>query len=843
MNKKIVSAAIAVVSFCALAQDWVYDSASGTVSDGVWTFKASVASKTTNITFDTCWGYPEELSTLDLSKPVTDGGSTTYTITTLGTMFGNVSNWGKDVYETTNGMTLAKLILPPTGLTKICAACFCNLPALTNIVNFLPDSVTSIGTSGPNGALGDTFYGVKAEQDLRLMGLVGGLARMEFQGSKITSVTFGPGLERIGPGSNTQGTFDSCGNITNWVFSPYGCNLAMSKCTMALKSGTMQVANLRGFRKFETGGAFSGFSFSKVIFDDVLDDMGDGDAFKNCNNINEVVFRGKPPSNLIIKYRSYSATIPTYIRKLYKDDWAQYAEGGEISETGTTFSEAYCTSVGTTPANRPLLLLPTVKIGTAADFVTELTANPEGEFELTSDIDLTGSGYTTLPEFLGCLDGNGYTITGLGAQALFENLAGTIANLTIDGNVGGNVTQFSFAGDAVEGVFCRRNYSGTIVDSCVKNYKLTGNGQGCDIGMFAGQAINDASFVRCSTDASSTWKANNSANSHMSYAGGIVGHVKQNASPYRTVDIICCTNNAIGGFNKECYSGGAVGGIVGYVNNISALCTISGCVNNGEISSTFKGSTMGGLLGAGGATAGNSGKMLVLDCANNGPVTASATNGGFFLGGLAGTSVACLVVSNFVNRGNIVCETGVSYSAGFCSNGSGEVPRDVKQYYFNCANYGNISAVTEAAGFNASSKSNKDYSGTEIDYVNCANYGTVTSVITDEFIPAGIESKSTMYYARSNRKVQNAFAPTQNIEYFKDPHAANKWWFTVSDTVTAADDGYDVDAAVVTLNAGAATLGFGEWCKGTVNGVVVPELKQFCLDPVVAHRGLMIIYR
>lgn len=481
------------------------------------------------------------------------------------------------------------------------------------------------------------------------------------------------------------------------------------------------------------------------------------------------------------------------------------------------------------------------EISTAEEFVSLITADPAGSYTLTQDIDLTNSGYETIAEFRGSLDGAGHSIRGLGARPLFTTICGTVADLTVDGEVDGKVTAYSFAGDAIAGVFCATNDSGSILRSTVKNYKLAGSGSGCKIGLFAAVASNEATFEGCVTDESCTCNANNSANNHYSYGGCFVGVVRTSGTPVRAANFISCTNNAAGGFNMECYSGGSFGGIVGNFSSLEYPCVIRDCVNNGTISSNKKGSVMGGIFGGGGAAPGNDGKLLVVGCVNNGSVVASATSGGFWLGGLGGTCGSCIVLSNCVNRANISCASGSSNCAGLFNDGTGEIMKNTIQRCYDCANYGDISAMSQAGGFNASSKSNADYGGTGIYYSNCANYGTISSPIADEFVPAGLESKNRSFTARSNRTVGNSFAMTRNIEFYNDEHPEARWWFTVSDCITAEDGGYEAQSAAKALTKGAKALGLGEWCCGRVNGNIVPELVAFCQDPV--RKGLLLIIR
>src|SRR5574344_690906 len=106
-----------------------------------------------------------------------------------------------------------------------------------------------------------------------------------------------------------------------------------------------------------------------------------------------------------------------------------------------------------------------VDLGSAAEFVSNLTENPAGDYKLTTNIDLTGAGYTTIAEFSGTLDGAGHTLSGLGAQALCVTNSGSIAGLTIDG-AGTTWTQSDV------GIFCCVSFGGKFTDCVVKGYTL-----------------------------------------------------------------------------------------------------------------------------------------------------------------------------------------------------------------------------------------------------------------------------------------------------------------------------------------------------------------------------------
>lgn len=83
-GSELVALAALVFTVSAYAADWTYDSVAGTISDGVWTFNATVTSDN-KMSVGTCVTYPDTVSLLDFSKPVKDADDNVYTIKALNT--------------------------------------------------------------------------------------------------------------------------------------------------------------------------------------------------------------------------------------------------------------------------------------------------------------------------------------------------------------------------------------------------------------------------------------------------------------------------------------------------------------------------------------------------------------------------------------------------------------------------------------------------------------------------------------------------------------------------------------------------------------------------------------
>ena len=245
-------------------------------------------------------------------------------------------------------------------MTSIGTGAFCRTINCTKVVNYLPDSVTSLGNSA--------FAYCGARQDLFLRGFVGAAGRGIFYRSNIRSVTFGPAFTGIGDTSNKMRPFQGCSSITNIVFSPdaspfsivangfNGTNATLSKPLILYKVTSVG------------GSAFNGMKIPTIVFDDGIQSVGD---FYKVTLLTEVRFLGAPPSSATGTWADYgqstSTAVKTYIPWKFRQQWwpyaAEYVEGTTYTDSNapirlegktptSTFSSAYVT----TPAKRPLYL-------------------------------------------------------------------------------------------------------------------------------------------------------------------------------------------------------------------------------------------------------------------------------------------------------------------------------------------------------------------------------------------------------------------------------------------------------------------------------------------------------
>ncbi len=284
-------------------------------------------------------------------------------------------------------------------------------------------------------------------------------------------------------------------------------------------------------------------------------------------------------------------------------------------------------------------------------------------FELTKDIDLgDGGGNLWTPigtkenPFKGTLDGNRHTVSGLHIndetkddQGLFGVNAGTIEDMTVEGNVTGK--------DNVGGIAGTNTETGVIKD-CTSSVTVTGEN---NVGGVAGK--NDGTIMDCTNNGTVTGTGNN--------AGGIAGNntgtvIRDNntGAVNGNDNVGGITRNNTGTVEDSTNRGSVtgkddVGGIAGKNDG-----TIADCTNNGTVTGT--GNNAGGITGS------NTGTV-------NGSDNTGAVNGNDNVGGIAGTNNGSLKndtntapVTGKDDVGGITGTNGENGTVGGCTN-SGDV--------------------------------------------------------------------------------------------------------------------------------------------------------------------------
>lgn len=334
------AALAATVSFSAFAANWVYDSTAKTISDGVWTFSATLAKNTTNLTIgapveEEC---PTTITPLDFSKPIekSDDPSTTYTIVELNSIFSYYSGGAK---TREIGKQVGELTLPGEGLKKVSRFSFGGCVNMTGDLRF-PTSITLIGADN-------------------------------FIGSKITSVYIPPTTDpcEIHGTSGDGGAFGHISELTNVVIAA-GSGVTMTSggvfgvCPKLLNADLSGVTAMPGYdgRKDREGfGHFYGCTALTNITLGSLTVMAPNVLAVGTIgtvSLKTVRFLGNPPETLETPYLfgvKAAQPVTTIVPLECADAWKAYAANGVLDNFSSTWDSAYLAS-GVDPANRLLIL-------------------------------------------------------------------------------------------------------------------------------------------------------------------------------------------------------------------------------------------------------------------------------------------------------------------------------------------------------------------------------------------------------------------------------------------------------------------------------------------------------
>lgn len=314
-----------------------------------------------------------------------------------------------------------------------------------------------------------------------------------------------------------------------------------------------------------------------------------------------------------------------------------------------------------------------IRISNALDFEILARKGAEGyDFAgdvilLEADIDVVSD---RIPNFAGHFNGKGHTITH--SSGLVDTLSSTgfIENLTLKG--------LSISGKNELGSFA--NVSAGKILNCInrKSISVSSGMSYCMAGGIAGKTLPGSLTGLCINEASIRVNVTDMERVYFPRVGGIVG--------WALGDVEGCVNKA--SVTVFSYGTALVGGIVGHFENGKAW--ISGCVNEGEISSTLDASeltstmihqTTGGIVGR------VQRAKYILDCRNY----AVVGNNMGYLGGICGESYGADII-NCANYGKVYSTKKFFdiTAAGICA----EFDSDDTSRILNCLNTGTISART-----------------------------------------------------------------------------------------------------------------------------------------------------
>lgn len=302
-------------------------------------------------------------------------------------------------------------------------------------------------------------------------------------------------------------------------------------------------------------------------------------------------------------------------------------------------------------------------IGTAAEFAS-MSAN--GSYYLTADISVSAS-YAA--KFTGILDGKGYTVTT--SVPLFTDISGTVKNLTVKGDINGN-------GGNV-GAISAASTGSAWFENVTVNASIYG---GTATGGLVGYLADGASITAKSC-------ANYGSIEGSTHTGGLFGYAQG-----KSLTIYGCVNK--GKIHSNAHSGGMVGRFGIETATTSYVCSITNCVNYGEI--TAAGTRAAGIIAAA------VGVLRIGGCDNYGYIHYTNKSTNFMSGGIYGAGIA-------------------SYT-----DSSGTEQKTITALYIkDCHNYGNIEATTNAGGIAGRLPNHTAADGYNYIISDCGNTGNVTT--------------------------------------------------------------------------------------------------------------------
>jgi hypothetical protein len=336
--------------------------------------------------------------------------------------------------------------------------------------------------------------------------------------------------------------------------------------------------------------------------------------------------------------------------------------------------------------------------GTAISTALELQQirnNLSGNFYLTNDIDASetsiwngGAGFEPIDGFIGTLDGNGYTISGLTI-----NRTGSELGLFGDMGTGGDL------GIAIANL---------TLDSC--SITCSGGSSVGKIAVLVGTMTGEGILIQnCHVTNSTVTITSDSVRFQIA---GLIGDVNGGTVPaFEHIYIRDCTADiTIDASTSTDRTFTDIGGLIGYAGDATITnCRSSGTINVATNNGVDGGKEVGGLVGYldGIATTSNN----VTDCSTTVSVTGGRECGGF-VGTAAGATIARCSA-----RGDVV---GFKNCGGFISN------RFSSTTITDCYSWGDVSATDTVLGYAGGFIQIDDNPGAD-DITNCYSVGAVSA--------------------------------------------------------------------------------------------------------------------
>lgn len=379
------------------ADEWTYavdeSTGEGSVAWGGWTFKATVADGTHDLSVGTCTGWPTVISPLDFGRKVVGKGSgEEYTIVSLSPAFSHLK--GSDLVGKDQGGFVGVLTLPSM-VTNIGAHAFGYCTNSTGVIE-LPAALTTLGDyafaksgltfKGEGFANLEKvpaycFNGTKISGEANLTNATS-VTKGAFEDvSSLESAKFGPKLTSL-YGEYNHGAFHDCSGLTNVTFDAEsrfkmsGDNV-FAGCKLLKKIDLNGVTSMTTVRTYDYKGShFKNCEYlAEIDFGPTLTNLSKSAVSISSPNLKTIVFEGKVPDVFGTPYLwgagQTNTLIKTYIHSNMRSKknavgkcWRDYAANGEISapkkdsSKNTTFAVDYIeVDLDGTAAKRQLLTL------------------------------------------------------------------------------------------------------------------------------------------------------------------------------------------------------------------------------------------------------------------------------------------------------------------------------------------------------------------------------------------------------------------------------------------------------------------------------------------------------
>lgn len=324
---------------------WMFDTGSGTVTKGGWTFNATF--RGSDMTIGSAVAWPDATAPLDFSGVVVGDDGSTYVIVNLNPAFGDQDPAVRDLVGT--------ITLPGEGLKTISQNAFHNCTNMNGKL-VVPVTVTSIGS----GAFGRGDYSSSGMTDLtgdlELLNIQEFCAE-SFNKTRITSVRFGPSLKQITGGWYRAG-FSGCSSLTNIVFDPeskvkmvWGFNF--TDCTALKNLDLSCVTNISdGVSDYPETHFTRCTALTNITFGADLRVIP-ANLFTGATALQSVHFKGAAPvigtsNGGMFTGVKAGQTVKTFVMSRYANvknsdglSWSDYTQGGSIGRRTTRWKSDY----------------------------------------------------------------------------------------------------------------------------------------------------------------------------------------------------------------------------------------------------------------------------------------------------------------------------------------------------------------------------------------------------------------------------------------------------------------------------------------------------------------------